>query len=397
MRKIFLLLVLAAFAGYVGWRYWTIEAVRQTGRSDGANQVVAVEIATIQRADLRDVTVFTGSIRAEERYDAAPKISGIIRSINFDVGDTVRRGDILAVLDDDEYVLDVERAQASLKVAQAVAVDAESQLAIAARDFARAENLRRESVISPQEFDRYDATLKAQEAKRDTARAEVRLAEATLKAARVRLGYTRVRADWSGGEETRVIGRRFMDAGALATANTPILSVLDISVVRAVIAVSEKRYPRIVPDGEVRIFTDAFPDRIFEGRVARIPQELDTLTREAEVEVRIDNRDHVLKPGMFIRANIEFARNPDAVAAPLEAVVRRDDGNRGVFLVDEERTSVSFRPVTEGIVDKGMVELIGGEDMDGREVVALGQHLLKDGMAIRVSGGAQPTIAGRTP
>ncbi|MDR2391032.1 MAG: efflux RND transporter periplasmic adaptor subunit [Planctomycetota bacterium] len=397
MRKFFVLLTLAAFAMYVGWRYWTIEGNVEAGRGDAANQVVAVETATIQRADLRDITVFTGSVRAEERYDAAPKISGIIRAINFDVGDTVRRGDILAVLDDDEYVLDVERAEASLKVSQAVAVDAESQLTIAARDFARAENLRRESVISPQEFDRYDAALKAQEAKRDTARAEVRLAEAALKTARVRLGYTRVTADWSGGQETRVIGRRFMDAGALATANTPILSVLDISVVRAVIAVSEKRYPGIVPDGEARVFTDAFPNRVFEGRIARIPQELDTLTREAEVEVRIENRDYILKPGMFIRANIEFARNPDAVAAPLEAVVRRDDGSRGVFLVDEERSSVSFRPVTEGIVDRGLVELVGGEDMDGREVVALGQHLLKDGMTIRVSGGAQAAIAGRNP
>ncbi|MDR1520570.1 MAG: efflux RND transporter periplasmic adaptor subunit [Planctomycetota bacterium] len=394
MRKTIIVLALAACVGFVGWKYWNTEAIGQNS-SSGVVQTVAVETAEIRRADLYDVMVFTGSIKAEERYDAAPKISGIIRAINFDVGDTVRRGDVLAMLDDDEYVLEVEREEASLKVAQATANDAESQLALSVRDYARAENLRREMVISAQEFDRYDASLKAQQAKLETALAQVRLAEATLNAAKVRLGYTQIRADWNKGPETRVIGRRFMDAGAQAAVNTPILSVLDISSVRAVIAVNEKRYPMITIGGAVRIATDAFPDRSFAGRIARIPQEIDVLTRQAEVEVQIDNRDLALKPGMFIRASIEFSRSLDAVAAPLAAVVRRDDGGRGVYLVEPDRSRAVFRPVSEGIADNGWVELLGGGDLAGREVVVLGQHLLKDGMAIRVAEVGNPPSAGK--
>lgn len=381
MRKLLVVLLLAACVGYVGWVYYTTDAKDRNMRRGGRANVVAVETARIKKADLGDRVIFTGSIRAEERYDAAPKISGIIRQVNFNVGDIVRHGDVLAVLDDDEHILAVEKADAELRVAQATAKDAAAQLEISKRDFERSENLRREMVISAQEYDRADATLKAQEAKYETAVAQVRQAEAALKTARVILGYTRVTADWMDGQ-------RYMDAGGLVNANTPILSVLDITTVRAIISVSEKEYPKIALEDRVLVTTDAFPGRRFVGRVSRIPQELGNLTREAEVEVAVDNLDRSLKPGMFVRADIEFQRRVGAAAAPLEAVVRRDDGSRGVYLVNEDRTQVSFQPITEGIVDGSWVELIDGNVLLDREVVVLGQHLLKDGITIRVAGGA---------
>lgn len=388
MRKIIVIAILAACVGYVGWSYFTKSATDQSRRRAGRSQVVAVETARITKADLGDRVVFTGSVKAEERYDASAKISGVIRQVNFNVGDVVRRGDVLATLDDDEHILNVEQAEASLLVARANAQDQESQLEIARRDFERSQNLRRESVISAQEFDRADATLKAQEAKYETAIAQVRLAEASLNTAKVILGYTRVIAEWTVGPPQRVIGQRYMDAGNLVTSNIPIISVLDISTVRAVISVSEKEYPKISLNDLVTVTTDAFPGRKFMGRVARIPQELGTLTREAEVEVAVDNPDRALKPGMFVRADIEFQRRLGAAAAPLEAVVRRDDGSRGVYLVNEDRTQVSFQPVTEGIVDGQYVELVDGTGLLDREVVVLGQHLLKDGISIKVAGGA---------
>ncbi len=387
MRKALILLLLVGFVGYMGWVYFTTQSQARPGRT-ARSAIVAVETARIKKADLGDRVVFTGSIRAEERYDAAPKIAGIIRQVNFNVGDKVKRGDILAVLDDDEHRLAVEQAEASLKVAEANAHDAESQLAIARRDFERAQNLLREKVVSAQEFDRTDAAYKAQQAKHETAVAQVELARALLKTAQVKLGYTRVMAEWDTGSPQRVIGQRYMDAGGLVNVTTPILSVLDINTVRAIISVSEKEYPKIALGDLVAVTTDAFPGRRFQGRVSRIPEELGALTREAEVEVAVANADLALKPGMFVRADIEFARRVGAAAAPLEAVVRRDDGSRGVYVVDAGRSRVSFQPITEGIVDGKWVELVDGGNLLDREVVVLGQHLLKDGIAIRVAGEA---------
>jgi multidrug efflux pump subunit AcrA (membrane-fusion protein) len=145
--------------------------------------------------------------------------------------------------------------------------------------------------------------------------------------------------------------------------------------------------------GEVTVTTDAFPGREFIGHVSRIPQELGVLTRDAEVEVAVDNPDRALKPGMFIRAAIEFQRRDNAVTAPVAAVVRRDDGSRGVYVVNDARDAVAFEPVTEGIVDGSLVELVNGDSLLDREVVVMGQHLLKDGIGIRVAD-AKPAGTG---
>ncbi|MCD7895044.1 MAG: efflux RND transporter periplasmic adaptor subunit [Planctomycetaceae bacterium] len=387
MRKVIVVCILAAIVGVVAWKYFTTE-VADNSRSRRGPGIVAVETARIEQTDLGDRVVFTGTIKAEERFDAAPKIAGIIRSINYNAGDVVRRGAVLAVLDDDEYILAVEKEEASLLVAQATAQDAEAQLEIARRDYDRSKNLRDERVISEQEFDKIDATFKAAQAKYDTAVAQVRLAEAALNTAKVVLNYTRVRADWEDGPDERVIGQRWYDAGAMVAANTPIIPVLDINTVRAVISVSEKQYPRLRLNDRVTVTTDAFPGRGFPGRISRIPQELGDLTREAEVEVAVDNPDLALKPGMFVRATIEFERADNAVAAPLAAVVRRDDGLRGVYVVNDDQDAVTFQPVTEGIVDGAYVELVNADALLGREVVVLGQHLLKDGINVRVAGAA---------
>lgn len=385
MRKLLALVLIGGFVGYMVWAY--VFTAAKSGRRSTVTQIVAVETTRINQADLSDKVTFTGSIKAEERYDAAPKISGFLRKINFNVGDKVKLGDVIAILDDEEHALEVEQAEASLRVAQAAANDAASQLEITRRDYERAQNLRRELVISAQEFDRTDATFKAQQAKYETALAQVKLAESVLKTKQLKLSYTRVRAEWTGGSDERVIGQRYMDVGALVAVITPILSVLDIASVRAVIPVSEKEYSKMALNHPVSITTDAFPGRVFMGKVFRIPQELGALTREAEVEVAVDNADMVLKPGMFVRADIEFSRRNGAVAAPLSAIVRRDDGGRGVFVLNAERNAVSFQSIVEGVIDGGLVELVNGADLLDKEVVVLGQHLLRDGMNVRVAGG----------
>lgn len=392
MRKLLILIVLGLAVGVVGWKFYSTEISKKGGRRRRSS-VVAVETAIIGNADLGDRVTFTGSIYANERYDASPKIPGIIKQVRFDVGDTIRKGDLIAVLDDDEHILAVEQAEARLQVAEATAQDAKAQLAITRREHDRNMSLHSQRVISSQELDRIEASLTTQEAKYETARAQVKLAEAELRTTDVKLGYTRVVADWDGPDEERVIGQRYRDPGNLVMTTTPILSVLDIKTVKAVISVSEKEFPRIRLDGVAEVSTDAFPGRVFHGRIKRIPQELGMLSREAEIEVVIDNKDRILKPGMFVRVSIEFQRHEHAVAAPLAAVIRRDDGSRGVYVVNEDRDQVAFQRVTEGIIDGSLVELINCDNLMNKEVVVLGQHLLKEGMNIRIAD----TVSYNTP
>jgi multidrug efflux pump subunit AcrA (membrane-fusion protein) len=106
----------------------------------------------------------------------------------------------------------------------------------------------------------------------------------------------------------------------------------------------------------------------------------------------IDNSQHRLKPGMFIRATIELAREPAATIVPEQALTMRDDRS-GVFLVSEDGRSVVWREVTVGIRQNGRVQ-VEGEGLSGR-VVILGQQLVKDGSAITIPNVQNNTDASR--
>jgi RND family efflux transporter MFP subunit len=269
----------------------------------------------------------------------APKVGGRIARLYVDLADTVERGQVVAELDDEEYVQAVAQAQADLAVAEANAVEAANALEIAAREFQRAETLRGRGVASESQLDRAKAEELAKQSRVEVARAEVTKAEAALETARIRLGYTQVNADWTDGGGRRVVAERFVDEGETVSASTPLLLIVGLDTVTGVIYVPEKDYAHLVPDQPVTISTDAFPGTPFKGRIDRIAPVFREDTRQARVEVAVPNPRHRLKPGMFIRATIVMDRLADTVIVPEQALAVRKD-RAGVFVVDEEsRTS----------------------------------------------------------
>lgn len=130
------------------------------------------------------------------------------------------------------------------------------------------------------------------------------------------------------------------------------------------------------------MFTDALPERVFTGTVARIAPLLRETSREARVEIDMPNTEGLLKPGMFVRVEIEFASRKEATVVPVSALIRRD-GQQGVFVADLEERRARFVPVTLGIMEGGRAE-VAEPHLDGW-VVTLGQHLLEDGSAIVIS------------
>jgi RND family efflux transporter MFP subunit len=136
---------------------------------------------------------------------------------------------------------------------------------------------------------------------------------------------------------------------------------------------------------EATVTTDAYPGRVFDGRIVRVAPLLKETSREARVEVEITNPEGLLKPGMFVRVQIEFDRHDNATVVPTNALAHRED-REGVFLVDLMEKKAHFVPVTVGIVSGDEAE-ITAPPLAGM-VVTLGQHLLTDGSAIIVSGTA---------
>jgi RND family efflux transporter MFP subunit len=340
---------------------------------------VAVEVAPVHKGTIRDIGFFTGSLLPKSYFVVAPKIAGRLEKLLLNIGDRVKRGQLIAVLDDEEYAQQVEQVRAELEVAKANVEESLSTLDMAQREFERAKALRQKKIASESELDAALAQFKAQDAKYKVALAHVTQKEAALKAAQVRLSYTKIRAWWEDGNEPRVVGERFVDEGAMLKANDSIVSVLEIQTLTGVIHVIERDYSEVQIGQEARITTDAFPGRTFTGKVTRVAPLLKETSRQARVEVEIPNRERLLKPGMFIRAQIQFARHDDATVVPVTALTKRND-QQGVFLVDTQHMKARFVPITVGIVNGGLVEVL--RPLLSGSVVTLGHHLLENGSPI---------------
>jgi len=382
MKKYVWALILAALVGGLCWTaYERLAGPDGAGARKSAAKPVPVEVAPITRGRIELHRTFPGTIEAGARFLVAPKVSGRIERLAVDLSDEVARGQVVAELDNAEYEQAVSQAEADLAVARANYSEAESAAEIAAREFARVKTLLDRGVASEAQYDTAWAEKLAKQSAVEVAKARVTRAASAVKTARIRLGYTRITADWSGGKSRRVVAERLVDEGETVSANTPLLSIVELDPVVGVIFVTEKDYSRLGPDQPARLATDAWPGTAFEGRISRISPVFRTSTRQARVELMVGNPGHRLKPGMFIRATVTLDKVSDALIVPQQAITRRDDRS-GLFVLPDGEHSVVWREVRTGIREDDRVQ-VTGEGLSGR-VVILGQQLLDNGSAVSI-------------
>lgn len=381
-RMLFTGLVVVLGAGIV-WVGATrmIDSERKSARRS-ADKAVPIEVAQVRHGLIEDSRTFTGTLDAQAEFVVAPKVSGRIEQLDVDLADTVIRGQRVAKLDDAEYVQSVAQAEASYAVARANLVEAESLLSIAERELQRVAKLHQRGVASDSQRDSAKVEQLAKQARVEVTRAEVARAQAALESARIRLGYTNVTADWHGGDDKRVVAERFADEGQTVADNAPLLRIVETDPIIAVFNVTERDYALLKPGQGVTLSTDAHPGQRFSGSIARIAPVFRETTRQARVEVLIDNPEQRLKPGMFARATVVLDRIENAVLVPEQALVRREGGD-GVFVVNEDGSSVAWRNVEVGYRQNGVVQ-ITSEGLTSR-VVTLGQQLLDDKSVVTIT------------
>ncbi len=378
-------IVLALIAGAVIFFITRDDPGAGTGMSR-QEAVVGVNIATAEYRDLVDMHVFSGTLIAEQQYDAAAKISGRIREIAVNLGDCVRRGALLARLDSEEYEQQRAQAQAELDVAQASLAEARSSLVAAERAYQRAMQLRDQKVASEAELETAETERLARQAGVNLAEAQIKQREAALRAAEVRLSYTTLTADWQNGDDDtcRYVARRHVDEGNTIGANAPVVTLVDLTRLKAVINVTERDYALLHIGQQAHISVDFLAAHSFPGTVARMAPVFAETSRQARVEISVPNPEGLLKGGMFARAHIELNRADNTLAVPSTAVIRRQ-GVTGVFLVNEEGRA-NFREVVPGIAQDGWTQVTGLEA--GQTVVTLGHHLLSDDVRVSTTQAA---------
>ncbi len=353
-------------------------------RDQGGQRAVPVEVAEITFGQIEFRRTFSGTLESPSSFMVAPKISGRIDALNVDIGDPVTRNQVVAKLDDAEYEQAVLLAEADLAVAKANKIEAESAFEIAERELKRVNELLNAGLASDSEYDSSKANNLAKQAQLAIATAQERKAEASLETARIRQSYTKVTAGWTGGDDRRTVGERFVNEGDTVSANTPLLSIVEIDPIQAVIYVSEKDYVYLKQDQPAFLTTDAHHGEIFEGEIRRIAPVFRQETRQARIELKIKNPDFRLKPGMFIRATIIFEKVDDAYIVPAQALTKRENRD-GVFIVNDDHKTVRWCPVNVGIREGERVQ-IGCESLkQGIFVITLGQQLIDDGASILIS------------
>ncbi|PLX47995.1 MAG: efflux RND transporter periplasmic adaptor subunit [Desulfobulbaceae bacterium] len=347
------------------------------------DRAIPVEVAAIRRGPLFLQRTFSGTIEPRTQFIVAPKVGGRIERLYVDVADQVKRGQLVAQLEDSEFRQDVAEAMARLAVARANQVEAESRLEIAKRELNRTSTLNQRGIASESTLDAARSEFLASQAAVQVAAAILNQEQAGLAASEIRLGYTRIKADWQQGDDQRTVAERHVDEGNTVAANTPLLTIVELDPLIAVIQVTEKDYPRLAVGQQVNLTTDAFAEQLFTGTVSRIAPIFRKSSRQARVEIDVPNPGHLLKPGMFTRCTLTLDHFVDAISVPAMAITRRND-RTGVFLVSEEGTSVIWQEVQPGIQDGKQIQLLDTDLHDGL-VVTLGQQLLDDGDTIRIT------------
>jgi RND family efflux transporter MFP subunit len=391
-----IILAAAAVLALVGWRVYLIArpAPERTGAASAGSAAgsrspslagprgpaaVAVEIAQVTRATLRDAIQFTGSLDSPSRVEVAAKVSGRLERVLVQVGEAVRRGQVLAELEDEEYRQALEQARAEEAVARANLEAADIGVQAAERELERVRSLQDKQIASDMELDASRTQLARAQVQVSVAASQLKQKQVAVEAAELRLSHTRLVASWDPDGRPRVVGERLAEPGALLQAGSPVLSLLELDPLEARLRVAEAIYPRLRPGLGANVSAAVFPGRKFAGTLSVVAPFLDRSTGQADAWVRIRNADGTLKPGMAVLVELEFGRRENVPAIPTAALVVRGQV-QGVFEVQAEASTVRFVPVRTGAAEGGLVEIL--EPALKGPVVVLGHHLLQDGSAV---------------
>lgn len=361
----------------------------QTGRGQTSAPMVAVgQLMPMNLATTLSLTATVISLRETSLFS---KVAGYLDTVSVRPGDMVRAGQLIAVVEHSQLDSQVQsaiaarrKADADLLSARAGVDKARAQLAVAQTNYTRVSSLFTDGLISQQAVDDAKGQLQTAQAAVDSAQAQVSVAQAeieqaaaSLQSAQLAQASATIRAPWAG-----IVVSRSLDPGAYVTPSggTPILSIADLDNVAVVVNVTEADMAAVRRGARAEMGVDAFPNRTFQGTVARIAGGVDPDTRTVQVEVDLDNADHALRPGMYARVRLAGATRR-AFVVPLSALVIVG-GQQFVWVVSDGK--VSQRAVTIGTTTATVVEITSGV-RPGETIVFRGTEQVREGGAVRTA------------
>jgi membrane fusion protein (multidrug efflux system) len=320
---------------------------------------VPVEAAKVVAGPLSERVSAVGSLASNESVIVRPEIAGRIVEIAVQEGQPVKKGDLLIKLDDSLYQAELSQSEAKLELAK--------------RNFERTEELYLNKIATGRS--------------RDEARSNLDVGTADVELAKVRLEKTRLTAPFDG-----IAGLRKVSIGDYVTVGHDLFNLEAIDPIKVDFRIAEKFLPAIRTGQSIEISVDAYPGKSFDGQVYAIDPRIDAAGRSIVIRARVDNKDGLLRPGLFARVNLLLELKPDALTIPEQAIVPRGAG-QFVFKVDGGKAQQI--EVKIGTRRDGRVEIVEGLKAD-EIVVTAGQQKLRDGAAVTIINDAAALSNGET-
>jgi membrane fusion protein (multidrug efflux system) len=263
---------------------------------------IPVEVTEVTKGSVSANYSGTATLEAEGEAEVVAKVSGVVEKIFVEEGDSVRAGQVLAKLEDEEFIH---------RLAQV-----ESKLEELDNEFQRNKELFKNKLISAEAYDRTKYEFQTQ--------------KSTYDLTKLNLNYTEIKAPISG-----VVSERFIKVGNMVTVNQDTFRVTDFDPLLAVLHVPEKEMSKLQSGFPAELMADAVPGEIFSAGILRISPVVSAETGTFKVTVAVMDKTRKLKPGMFTRVNIVYDMHKDTLLLPKDAILT-EDSESTVFIVTEK-------------------------------------------------------------
>lgn len=324
-------------------------------------KVFNVQIQDAVKRPLKPFIESIGTLNPFEEVTVSAEIEGVTRSVKVEEGSQVSKGMLLAAIDDSDYSLQVKRAEATLR-------QAEATLENTKLEFKRKDALYKEELVTKQQYD--DVTTRL-----SLAEAEVERAKASLSLAKLKLSKTKIISPLAC-----VIKEKRVSAGDFVRNGTPMFVIIQPNPLKLRFTVPEKDVGRLKTNQEVMLKVDGFAETEFKGRVNIVFPNVEEKTRTLQVEALVSNNNGLLKPGLFSKVILYTAGERDTIVVPVTALLYEAEKVR-VFVTEGDRAKE--RVVKLGSKYGELMEIIDGVKA-GEKVVFMGQQNLSEGAKVSV-------------
>src|SRR5437773_4586929 len=325
---------------------------------------------TVSSAEVREenwapVLSAIGSVSAVQGAIVAAELGGVVSDIKFENGGTAKKGDVLMRLD--------------TSAEEALLRSSEAEAELARTDLERTRGLASQKVISKAELDAAESKFRRLTAIVDQMRSNIR--------------KKTIVAPFDGE-----IGIRQVNVGQMINAGQQVVPLTSLNPVYVDFALPQQYLGKLFSGLEVRVTTDALPGRVFPGKLTAVNSMVDTATRNASVQATLENPDHLLRPGMFAKAEVVLPEKSAALVIPGSAVSYAPYGD-SVFVIEkkkDEKTGKETQVIRQQFVRIGeargdFVSVTKGLKA-GETIVGTGVFKLRNGMAVTINNDLAPKL-----